>query len=281
MLGASLVEDLSKDFNVYATAKNNFDKNVLKKFMKFDLREDSYEKLLNWSKPDIVIHCAAITNVDYCELNREEAFLINSESIRKFLNYKNKYKIIFISSEAVFADNINLAEESELIMPQNIYGLSKKKGERYLEDYSEDYLVIRTTIIGKNLNNSKTSFMEWIINSLKSNIKIKLFDDVIFNPISIWSLCTEIRWTIKNDLRGIFHISGKDQISKYDFGLKLCKVFGFDENLIIKSSIDEFSFKAKRSRDQTLNCSKYEMFTKRNLPGIEYLITEISQNFQK
>ena len=67
MLGAYLVKKWQHSFDIYATGRFPFKENYAKKYLRFDLASESYDKLLEWSKPDIIVHCAAITNLDYCE----------------------------------------------------------------------------------------------------------------------------------------------------------------------------------------------------------------------
>ena len=87
MLGATIVKKWCNRFEVFATDKDNFTNNPVKNFMNFDLVSESYDALMNWAKPDVIIHCAAITNVDYCEDNPEQAMEVNAESVNKFLKY--------------------------------------------------------------------------------------------------------------------------------------------------------------------------------------------------
>ena len=197
------------------------------------------------------------------------------------MKYEDSSKIIFISSDAVFEDQLSFSEEKDPLNPLNIYGLSKKKGEVYLEKSKNKHLTIRTTIIGKNLNLSKTSFLEWIIHSLRNNIKINLFEDVFFTPISIWSLSEEIKWILKNNISGTFHISAKNKISKYKFGLDSCTALGLNKNLIKRTTLEEFSFHAFRSKNQTLDSSRYERQTGRKLPSLDFLISEVLHHFNR
>ena len=80
MLGATLVQKFSNKFDVFATSRKNFKGNPAKNFLEFDLIENSYSKLIEWSKPNVIIHCAAITDLDYSELNKNTVYAINSES---------------------------------------------------------------------------------------------------------------------------------------------------------------------------------------------------------
>ena len=115
MLGATLVNILNDNYDVYATGNSLFD-NQHYKYLKFDLSNKSFEKLFEWSNPDIVIHCAALTNGNYCESNPEKAFEINSNSMNKILKYtKSHVKIIYISTDAVFSGNDSLSKFNDLI----------------------------------------------------------------------------------------------------------------------------------------------------------------------
>ena len=281
MLGATLVNKWMDKFDVYATDKENFTNNPAKKFQTFDLLNKSYDTLMDWAKPDAIIHCAAITNVDYCEENPTQAMAINGESVNKFLQSFSDTRLIFISSDAVFSDGTHLATEKNEKSPENVYGMSKDLGEKYIQNTGKPHAAIRTTIVGKNINLSYQGFVEWIVNSVKNGKEITLFDDALFTPITIWRLADELEWIMGNDTSGIIHIAGKEPVSKYDFGRKICDGLGLDSSLILCGSIDNVTFKAKRSKDQTMDSSYYQELTGRTLPTTTETVDLIIQNFEE
>jgi dTDP-4-dehydrorhamnose reductase len=281
MLGASLVEKWQKKFDVYATDKTNFENNSAKKFITFDLLSESYKVLINWSEPDVIVHCAAITNVDYCEEKPKLAMEVNALSVNKFCQSNENVRLIYISSDAVFADGLSMASEKDETSPQNYYGLSKEAGEKYINDISGLHNAIRTTIVGKNINQSSQGFLEWIVNSIKANKEITLFDDAIFCPISIWCLADQLEWILLNNARGIIHIAGIEPISKYEFGRKLCEKLGLDTSLIRRGSIDNVSFKAKRSKDQTMSSKLYQQLSGRKLPSLDVTLEVLVNHFKE
>ena len=281
MLGATIVKKWCNRFEVFATDKDNFTNNPVKNFMNFDLMSESYDALMNWAKPDVIIHCAAITNVDYCEDNPEQAMAVNAESVNKFLKYGSDARLIFISSDAVFPDGIHMATEKDQISPENIYGKTKETGEKYIKKSSGDHLAVRTTIVGKNINSSYQGFVEWIVNSVKNGKEITLFDDALFTPITTWHLANELEWIMENDASGIIHIAGEEPISKYDFGRKICEGLGLDTSLINKGSIDAVNFNAKRSKDQTMDSGFYHSLSSRVLPSISATVDIIIEHFQE
>ena len=280
MLGAMLVEKFKNEYNVFATGNSFFDKQH-SQYMKFDLSSESYIKLFNWSSPDIIIHCGALTNGNYCEENPKKAFLINGYSMNKIVKHSKKNaKIIYVSTDAVFPSNTHMASEVESTSPESIYGKSKELGEKLLISSNKNYYIVRTTIVGKNINKSKQSFVDWIIKSSKTNDKITLFDDVIFTPISVYDLAIELDFLIKSDIqKGIYHISGKTILTKYHFAKKLLDSMNYSSKNILKGKISNFTTRAKRSNDQTLNCTFYMDKTKRDLPDIDRTINSINLNY--
>jgi len=281
MLGATLVHNWQNKYKVFATDKTNFPESSATQFKTFDLLEDSYETLLDWAEPDAIIHCAAITNVDHCEKHAEQAMRVNAESVKKFLQSNAYRRMLFISSDAVFPDELHLASEKDKTAPENVYGETKVTGENYIRDSGRSHVAIRTTIVGKNINPSYQGFVEWIVNSVNGGEEITLFDNALFTPITIWHLADELEWIINNEISGVIHIAGSEPVSKYDFGRKICERLGLDVSLIHRGSIDDISFKAKRSKDQTLDSGHYQRLSGHALPSMVYTIGTIAEHFEE
>lgn len=279
MLGATLVKLWSKKYDIFSTGHNDFPENPAKTYKVFDLKSRNYNELIEWAHPEIIIHCAAITNVDYCEDNPEEAMVLNGESVKKLLEFAPNAKLIFISTDAVFSCQTHLANENSAIEPENVYGRSKEYGESFIKNSLKNNCVVRTTIIGKNINTYKQGFVEWIINTIKRGNQITLFNDVFFTPVSIWHLADELEWIINNDVPKILHISGSEITTKYEFGYKLCKKMGLDTSLIKSGNIGDVKFKAKRAKDQTLDSSIYMSLSKHKLPNLEENIEILMKYF--
>ena len=283
MLGATIVKMLSKRFIVFGTGNSNYE-SIDCEYMLFDLSNDNYDQLINWSNPDVIIHSGALTNGNYCKDNPLEAFKINSLSVKKLIDASDeRVKIIYISTDAVFPSKTHMAKELNLVSPENIYGKSKELGEFFLTTSNRSYAIIRTTIVGLNENNKKSGFLEWIINSSINNVYIDLFDDVIFNPISIWDLSNEISYLIENDKISseILHIAGNSFCTKYDFGISVLKELGLSKAFIRRGSIIELPYRAKRCADQSLNSSFYQKKYKRILPNLKQTINTIKNYYNE
>jgi dTDP-4-dehydrorhamnose reductase len=281
MLGLSLASSLMDKHNIFGTGSSDLN-NVNFNYLKFDLLNQSYNELIKWCKPDLIIHCAAITDADYCENNPWDALNVNGFSVKKLIDSTKDYvKIIFISTDAVFNDRTHMANESDLTSPENIYGKSKELAEFFLQNSNREFLILRTTIVGLNEFTQRKGFLEWIINSVKSKKAISLFDDVLFTPISIWDFIKEINFIIENDLINsrVFHLSGSEAITKYEFGLTLIKKLSLDTNYILKGRLINNNFKAKRANNQTLDSLKYEKEFNRKLPNIRQTIISIINRY--
>jgi dTDP-4-dehydrorhamnose reductase len=280
MLGSALAKQLSKNHEIFATG--NSDISLPFNYKPYDLIAEDYDELIKWSSPQLIIHCAALTNGNYCHNNPLEAFNVNGYSVRKLLDSTpEKVKIIYISTDAVFSSKLHLAKETDCTNPESVYGKSKEIGEFFLLNSERESLIIRTTILGLNAFTDKAGFVEWIINSANLKHDISLFDDVQFNPISIWDLCNELNYLIDQDnyKSKIYHISGKEITTKYNFGIQLLKHLDIPNTHIKKGSIIDFSGRAKRSNDQTISVKLYEDDYNRRLPDLKGTIEAIKMQY--
>ena len=283
MLGSHLVNAYQESHEVYATGGSSFLENEAINYMQFDLSSDGYEELLNWANPEIIVHCGAVTNGNYCQAYPGKALEVNGISLKKFLDASSpKVKIIYISTDAVFPSALHLAKESDCTIPESIYGKSKELGEFFLKSSIErEFVIVRTTIIGTNINKSKQGFLEWIVKSCIEEQEITLFDDVIFTPITIWDLGVELEKLFTAiEIPNILHIAGKEICTKYDFGLAVAKSLDLSVENLKRGSINKYVDRAKRSYDQTLDVSLYEEVLKTNLPTFEKTLGSISQNLK-
>jgi dTDP-4-dehydrorhamnose reductase len=282
MLGSSLSLELSKKHKVFATGNSLISFPLDYKI--FDLSNESYKELIDWSKPELIIHCAALTDGNYCQNNFSKAFNINSFSVKKIIDATEDFvKIIYISSDAVFSSSLNMAREIDCTSPESIYGKSKELGEFFLLNSNREYLILRTTIVGLNIfSNIKKGFVQWILDSIKVNQTISLFDDVFFTPISIWDFISEVSFLIdqNSNKSNIFNLAGVESTTKYDFGMALIEELNLDTKYIKRGRISDFSGRVNRSCDQTLDCSLYQSTFKRKLPKNRKTILSIKNNLE-
>lgn len=240
---------------------------------------DQLKNTVNDFIPDIIIHCASLTDVDYCEVNKINTDIVNvlgTKNVVDSLNSSNA-KIIYISSDSVYEGVTGNYSETDSVHPQNYYGMSKYKGE--LEVLKRpNSLVLRTNIFGWNIQ-AKHSIAERILHELTGNRQINGFDDVYFSSIYTFDLARILEKAIEQNLAGIYNCGSRDSISKYDFARLIARLFHLNQNLVNPISIDDYKFKAKRGRNLSLNVSKLELALKRDLPGIDDTLEAFYDDF--
>jgi dTDP-4-dehydrorhamnose reductase len=244
--------------------------------IKVDLRDFSaIETMVHTVKPDIIIHSAALTNVDLCEKEPELAFSINRDSCKYLAQAvrKSDCKLISISTDQLWEGTVKFLSEETPANPINIYGQSKHEGEIEIAKY-EHYLILRTNFFGSDTP-WKNSFSGWIKENLMNNKSITAFHDVFFTPISIPLLLSTLESCITNNLKGTFNLVGCERVSKYDFAMLYAKQAGLDTSLIKRGSVDDFRFLAKRPKEMSLSCTKISEALKRPMPNLKESIVSI------
>jgi len=216
-------------------------------------QKQELEKIILEFNPDCIINCAASVDVDFLENSPETAYSINSDGVKNLAELCNKYnkRIIHISTDSIFDGIQGNYNENDIPNPINVYGKSKEIGEKYLRNIHQNYVIVRTNFYGYH-NEGKFLF-NWIKRSLESKKQISGFDDVIFSPVEIGNLSEIIQEFVMNDFKGTVNISSNDNITKYDFALKIAKCFDYDSSLISKKSINSFNFIAKRPKNTSLD----------------------------
>jgi dTDP-4-dehydrorhamnose reductase len=220
-----------------------------------DLEE--LDRLFTYYQPDVVIHTAAITDVEKCEQYPEQAKIVNVDFSATIANccFKHKCKLVYISTDHLFDGKDKFMKEIDEVTPLNVYAKTKSDAESVVLYQCPDALVIRTNFFGWGPK-YRVSFSDWFINSLSQGKIINLFKDVYFTPIYIPELIRAVMELVDRNFNGIFNVVSSERVSKYEFGYTLAKIFGFDSSLIKSSSIIMFSSLVKRPLDMSLSNSK-------------------------
>ena len=221
---------------------------------------NTVDKVLADEKPDIVIHCAAYTNVDGAESDLETATKINvtgTENIAKICA-KNDITLVYISTDYVFDGNASETyKPSDKTNPINNYGLTKLGGEKAVQKYCQKYYIARTSwlygIHGKN-------FVETML-SLADKPELKVVDDQVGCPTWTVELCNGIIKLINEKPYGIYHVCGSGETSWYEFAKTIYEKSGLQVNLK-PCKTEEFPRPAKRPHYSVMDndriCRKWQ-----------------------
>jgi dTDP-4-dehydrorhamnose reductase len=215
------------------------------------------EKLMDEIQPDVVINCAALTNIDQCETMADQARIINADLPGHLASVTNRLgvRMVQVSTDAVFDGKYGNYSENDPPNPISAYSRTKLEGERKVAERNADALIIRVNFYGCSLSGQR-SLAEWFYNNLSKNIPVNGFTDVFFCPLMVNHLVDIILRLVTMGEGGLYHVVSSEGLSKYEFGLRLARRFGFDESLINPIVWSEGGLKAPRSPNLILRTDK-------------------------
>jgi len=270
LLGSNIAKFAASEFEVYATYNKNEVSMKDVHFFQADLTKKEELVKIEHINPDFIIHCAALTNVDYCEDHPDEAYtqnVLTSVNIAEISRKIDAY-LIYISTDSVFDGEKGDYKEDDTPNPINVYGKTKLKAEQTIPSVHTHSCVVRTNIYGWN-KRDKFSLTEWMLNKLINNEKLPALKDIYFTPILVNDL-TEVLFKLREqEYEGIIHIAGCESCSKLYFAYMIAEVFGLDKGLIKPISIHKLGLKAPRGENTSLNVSKAEKILKERLPKVK------------
>lgn len=181
---------------------------------------------------DVIINCAAFTDVDGSEKERLKAYNINSYGPQNLVKYFPG-RIVHISSDYIFDGLNGPYTEDDFANPLNAYGFSKYLGEVALRPYMDRVLIVRTTVLYDNSN--KANFISAVYNQLKEGKAVKVPKSIVGNPTNVEHLTLGILDAIEKEQTGILNISGKTRLSRYETAIEIARFFGFSKDNIFDS----------------------------------------------
>ncbi len=230
--------------------------------------EKAVDEIIRTTSPDVIIHCAAMANIDSCEKNPGLARRINGEIPGELANRAKKLGIqmIHISTDAVF-DGIDCGKngykEDDPVNPNNVYAQTKLLGERSVQEENPDALVVRVNFFGWSASRTR-SLGELFYHNLVQKKPMMGFTDVFFCTLYVQNLVDILDRMLEMRASGLYHVFSSDYQSKYSFGISIANRFGLDASLISPVSWKEGGLAAKRSPNLIMNTDKL-----RNLFGTE------------
>lgn len=198
---------------------------------------------------DAVIHAAALTQVDYCEQHREEAFEVNVVATQNLLQLAQaRYgHFIYVSTDFVFDGKRGNYREEDPRAPVNYYGETKMLAEDLVNAAACPWTIARTCLVyGNTLYGTRSNIISWVKENLENGRPIRVVSDQVRTPTYVRDLARGIMLLAEKRAEGIFHLSGKDIITPYEMACVAADFFGLDKGLMEKVDGKVFTQPARR-----------------------------------
>jgi dTDP-4-dehydrorhamnose reductase len=242
--GASRLQQASSRFRYYAVDLND---------------PFAAEAVMAKEKPAVVVHGAAMTQVDDCERMPKEAHQINVEATARLLLDAEAQSafFIFLSTDFVFDGQKGLYSEDESLHPLSWYGQTKMEAEAIVETAEVPWAIIRTCLVyGQAAPGGRQNFYSWIRSSLEAGKPIKVVDDQWRTPTWVRDLARGIRLVIEQKATGTWHLSGEEIYTPYQMAMAIADFHQLDTALIERVTADIFSQPGKRPARTGFDISK-------------------------
>ena len=246
-LGHSHVADINADLVIYEQTARALDK----------------------VRPEVIINLMALTDVDRCETHPHEAYLINVKPVENLCGWMRTASahchLIQISTDQLY-DGLGPHPEEEMTI-RNYYAMSKLAGEFAARAVSST--ILRTNFVGRSVREGRVSLTDWLYTALRRGEPINVFDDVLFNPLSISTLCERIESCIAKRPLGIFNLGSHDGMSKADFAFAFANAVGLSTAKLARNSFtDSGALAARRPTDMRMQCDRFEDCMVSRLPRL-------------
>ncbi|PIQ21977.1 MAG: dTDP-4-dehydrorhamnose reductase [Cytophagales bacterium CG18_big_fil_WC_8_21_14_2_50_42_9] len=223
--------------------------------------EQQVDQVIQSEKPTHVIHTAAMTNVDECELNPAACWQLNVTAVQHLVNACEKYHCYFIhlSTDFIFDGAAGPYRETDKPNPISLYGKSKLAAEEIVQRSSDYWAILRTVLVyGIAHDYGRTNIVLWVKNSLEGKKTIQVVSDQFRTPTLVEDLAVGCWLAIVHNAQGIYHISGKEGLTPYEMALQVADYFQLDKTYIKKVDASTFTQPAKRPPRTGFDISKAE-----------------------
>ncbi|SDG07995.1 SDR family oxidoreductase [Chitinophaga filiformis] len=209
----------------------------------------SVRHLLEKHQPDILIHAAAMTQVDDCERNKDLCWDTNVAATRYLLQAAEKTNtfFIFLSTDFVFDGLQGPYAEEDAVNPISYYGSSKVAAESMVRNSKLPWAIVRTVLVyGVAADPKRSNIITWVKSNLEQGKKLKVVDDQWRTPTLVQDLAIGCKLVADKKATGIFHISGKETLTPYQMAVQTAGYFKLNTQLLEKVDAKSFTQPAKR-----------------------------------
>jgi dTDP-4-dehydrorhamnose reductase len=233
-------------------------------------------------KPSVIVNTAAFTNVDLAETEREVAYKINATAVGYLAEAANVFnsKLVHISTDYVFDGMKGSYSEESLPDPLSYYGKTKLAGENLVKSKVKNHAILRTQVLYGFGRKVKKNFVLWVVEKLASHEAIRVVDDQVGNPTLADELAFAILKVCRKNAVGLYHVSGFETISRFEFAAKIAEVFGLDFSLVKPTKSDDLAQPARRPQNSSFICLKAQTELGINMPPVVDSLSHMKQQMK-
>ena len=254
MLGEAVYEVFKDICRVYAS-----DKDVNTPWLdKLDVSANKdVAKYLAKIKPNYIVHLAALTDMEYCELHPEEAYAVNTGGVQNMAEYARDHNIplLYVSTAGIFDGKKEAYTESDIPNPLSVYGKSKYGGELVAKTLPKSIVIRAGWMMGGGPKKDK-KFVNKIIKQIRAGSKeLAVVTDKFGVPCHTYDLAQSVRYLLDHDLYGVYHGACEGSANRYDVAVAMISYLGLEDKIKVRQVNSNF-FKevwfAPRPRSEVL-----------------------------
>ena len=243
-------------------------------------KDEAFAKL-NSIAPTVIINLIAMTDVDRCQTDPQQAYLLNVrviENIAAWVRVSEAHcHLIQFSTDQVY-DGPGPHSEDQITLT-NLYAFSKYAGELAAAQIPSS--ILRTNFIGRSLSKTRKSLSDWLFTALSSNTSIQVFDDVLFSPLSMDTLAQMVFLCVQQKPSGLFNLGSNHGMSKSDFAFAFAHQLGLGTQNVHRTTSDAVTFlKTYRPKDMRMLPDQFAKFTKTLLPSFSDEIKLVAKQYE-
>jgi dTDP-4-dehydrorhamnose reductase len=265
LLGQVLIKQLvEKKYPVVATGKGPSRLIVAAlegyEYKELDITDGpAVEEFILLEKPSVIVHAAAMTQVDQCEINKQDCYNVNVTATRFIIDAAKmvKARFIFVSTDFIFDGNNGPYKESDEPAPVNYYGSTKLVAEKAVMESGLNWAIARTILVyGAAPATGRVNVISWIKQSLENKMPIRMVTDQLRTPTFVHDLAAGIILMIEKNAEGVYHLSGDEKMTPYEMAIETAQFFGLDKGLISESLSPDIKQPAMRPPRTGFDISK-------------------------
>ncbi len=271
-IGSHLFRHCPQEVEAWGTYLDSRISGDAARLLRVDLRDSfTLEKILDGVQPEVLIHCAAYSQVALCEQAPTAAWEVNSRvtaEIARLCAARN-VRLIFLSSDMLFDGTKGNYRETDDPNPINFYGWTKFGAERRILEQHGDAVIVRVNLTYGSPHNGGCSFSQEVIETVASGNPYYLFSDQYRSFISVKNL-TECLWELAGaNFVGILHLGGPEAADRVTFAHKLAARVGLNPELLIPVTAEQAQPQIPYPKNNTFDLSLAQSLLKTPLLGLD------------